>query len=795
MSVELADSHRTQLDADEAQTLASAIIARTDPAESFDAAAVLAEHPGLAKYRSVVVDLAYEEFCRRIEAGEPADPQAFARRFPAVASSLRKVLEVHQYIQKHPEAFASPAAPVWPEAGEDVPGFTLVREIGRGGFSRVFLARERDLGDREVVLKLCVQANEEAARLGRLEHPHIVPIHSVRSDALPGLTGICMPYLGSATLADVLAIVFAAGSAGRRGADILKAVERVNQRCGAAARELRSAPARVHWTLRRGSYAEAILETGAQLCEALAYAHRQGICHCDVKPSNVLLTAAGEALLLDFNLSMQQGGAAAVMGGTLPYMAPEQLRFVLARNPASLPEIDSRADLFALGVTLFQLLTGGLPFDVDTPPDARKETARRLLEQQQARSDLRGELERTVSPAAADVIAACLAFDRDDRPASAEQVAERLRGELRAGPRIRRWLHAHRRAAAAAALMSVLAAAALGIGLASRSPFHLRQFEQGIVYLDDDDFSAARECFARAVEADRAFVQAWLLQGWAELKAAQAAQLDPAERKRRLDSARDIFWASWRQTECAESAASLACYHVQKNTFDEAAGYYREAIDRGFRTPAAHNNLGQLLWQKKDLREAALQLEDAVRLNPQFQAAHHTLANLEWLLAEKELGEAVGARARKEEESRAAHEARAVEYLLSAADHIEAARQYGDGSADLELAAARIYAWASEQFRGQSNPAAGDPQEDFSEKAWAACQAAVYRYHLPPKKLAILEPKMGHDPRFQQLLKARPSRAAERPAPLLVDLYPDIRERLIGSHREARGAGDRLGKR
>lgn len=788
MSVELADSHRTQLEADEAQTLASAIIARTDPAESFDAAAVLAEHPGLAKYRSVVVDLAYEEFCRRIDAGEPADAQAFARRFPAVASSLRKVLEVHQYIQQHPDAFASPAAPVWPEAGEDVPGFTLVREIGRGGFSRVFLARERDLGDREVVLKLCVQANEEAARLGRLEHPHIVPIHSVRSDALPGLTGICMPYLGSATLADVLATVFAAGPAGRRGADILKAVERVNQRCGATSREPRSAPARVHWTLRRGSYAEAILETGAQLCEALAFAHRQGICHCDVKPSNVLLTAAGEALLLDFNLSMQQGGSAAVMGGTLPYMAPEQLRFVLASDPASLPDIDSRADLFALGVTLFQLLTGRLPFAVDTPPDARKETARRLLERQQAGSDLRGELERAVSPAAADVIAACLAFDRDDRPASAGQVAERLRGELRAVPRIRRWLHAHRRAVAAAALMSVLAAAALGIGLASRSPLHLRQFEQGIVCLDDGDFSAASQCFARAVEADRGFVQARLLQGWAELKAG------------RLDSAGESFAESWQQPLCAESAASSACYHVQKmkidvRSLDQAVACYRTAIKLGFRTSAACNNLGYLLARKGDLAEAAVQLDEAIRLNPRFQAAHHNLAKVEWRLACEELEEAGRARARKEEQTRAAHESRAAAYLLSAADHIEAARQCGPGSADLELFAAFIYAWASEQFRGQPNPAAGVPQEDFSEKAWMACQAAVYRYHLPPDKLRVLDSKMGHDPRFQQLLKSRPGLAAPPPACLLVDLYPDIRERLVGSHREARGAGDRLGKR
>jgi len=353
-----------------------------------------------------------------------------------------------------------------------------------------------------------------------------------------------------------------------------------------------------------------------------------------------------------------------------------------------------------------------------------------------------------------------------------------LRGELRAVPRIRRWLHAHRREAAAAALMSVLAAAALGIGLASRSPLHLRQFEQGIVCLDEGDFSAARECFARAVEADRGFVQARLLQGWAELKTG------------RLDSARDIFTASWLQTQWAESAASLACYHVQMGNDGDAATCYIKAIELGFRTPAAHNNLGYLLARKGNLAEAAVQLEDAIRLNPKLQAAHYNLAKVEWTLACEEAD-----RAPKVEQTRAAHESRAAAYLLSAADHIEAARQCGPGSADLELFAALMYAWASEQFRGQPNPAAGVPQEYFSEKAWMACQAAVYRYHLPPEKLATLAPKMGQDLRFQQLLKSRPGLAAPPPAPLLVDLYPDIRERLVGSHREARGAGDRLGKR
>jgi eukaryotic-like serine/threonine-protein kinase len=126
--------------------------------------------------------LAYEEFCRRLDAGEPMKAEEFARRFPAVKTPLLKLLEVHAYLDQHPDAFGKWPEVVWPEAGADVAGFQLDREIGQGGFSRVFLAREKDLGDRQVVLKVCIRANEEAARLGQLIHPHIVPVHSVQFD-------------------------------------------------------------------------------------------------------------------------------------------------------------------------------------------------------------------------------------------------------------------------------------------------------------------------------------------------------------------------------------------------------------------------------------------------------------------------------------------------------------------------------------------------------------------------------------------------------------------------------------
>ena len=188
----------------DAAALASEIIAGTGPGEEFDAQSILEDHPGLAQYGSIVVDLAYEEFVRRVDAGENTDLHEFAGRFHEVSSSLMKVLEVHEYLETHPEEFCAEPAVRWPQEGDEVACFTLVRELGRGGFSRVFLAHEKDLGNREVVVKICKELNVEGAFLGQLDHPHIISVYSVQTHPSSGFVFLCMPYLGSVTLADVL---------------------------------------------------------------------------------------------------------------------------------------------------------------------------------------------------------------------------------------------------------------------------------------------------------------------------------------------------------------------------------------------------------------------------------------------------------------------------------------------------------------------------------------------------------------------------------------------------------------
>ncbi|CAA9361037.1 MAG: hypothetical protein AVDCRST_MAG40-3481, partial [uncultured Gemmatimonadaceae bacterium] len=212
--------------------------------------------------------------------------------------------------------------------------YVLERELGGGGMSRVFVAREEALG-RDVVVKVLapeLTAGLSAERFAReiklaaaLQEPHIVPVHAagVTVDGLPWYT---MPYVEGESLRARLA---------------------------------------------RGPVppAEAVKVLG-DVARALAYAHARGIVHRDVKPDNVLLSS-GTAVVTDFGIAkaLQQartvppGGTATPADGltqvgtplgTPAYMAPEQA----AGDPAT----DHRADLYAWGVVAYELLAGRHPF-------------------------------------------------------------------------------------------------------------------------------------------------------------------------------------------------------------------------------------------------------------------------------------------------------------------------------------------------------------------------------------------------------------------------------------------------
>ncbi len=265
-----------------------------------------------------------------------------------------------------------PRARRHPTVGDTLFGFKLVAELGRGAFARVFLAHQEALADRPVAVKVTLRPTREAQRLARLQHTNVVPVYSVH-DA-DSVQAICMPYLGRTTLADLVRAYRVAQPAHSNGLRSTSA-----RAARTTAYDSKSGPSKADskgsggdsgrfpvWTWEAEGPPpivgdpHAVLQLLSQLAAGLAHAHERKILHLDLKPANVLLADTGEPMLLDFNLSYDAGQAERdLVGGTMPYMAIEQLRDVRDRGKG---RIDERTDLYALGVLAYELLTGATPF-------------------------------------------------------------------------------------------------------------------------------------------------------------------------------------------------------------------------------------------------------------------------------------------------------------------------------------------------------------------------------------------------------------------------------------------------
>ena len=211
--------------------------------------------------------------------------------------------------------------------------YELRDEIGRGGMGIVYLASDREL-ERAVAIKFLpteLAANPQAVKMFRAEaraaaamnHPNIVHIYDVA--VVNDQPCIVMEYVQGRTVREVMRI---------RGSNDRQPLP----------------PHRV-------------AEIGRQMCRALAYAHRSNVIHRDVKPSNILLAADGSAKLMDFGISkvLETGNESLTEAkGTPQYMPPEQ---ILGH------EIDGRTDLYALGISMFEMATAQRPFSGDSVVD------------------------------------------------------------------------------------------------------------------------------------------------------------------------------------------------------------------------------------------------------------------------------------------------------------------------------------------------------------------------------------------------------------------------------------------
>ncbi|WP_342217064.1 serine/threonine-protein kinase [Nocardia neocaledoniensis] len=253
------------------------------------------------------------------------------------------------------------------EVGGRIGDFELLTELGSGSFARVFLARQRSM-QRLVAVKVSADSGHEPQTLAQLDHDYIVRVFDQESldtpvaDS-PDLRLLYMQFLPGGTLLGALRWVRATPPAERSGRLLLEAVDAAMTEKG----EIRPTDSAVRAEIAGLSWPETVAWLGSRLAAALGYAAGKGVLHRDVKPANVLLTAEGVPKLADFNISYNRAVAdscpAAYFGGSLTYMSPEQLEAAHPAFPRTAADLDTRADIYSLGVLLWELLTGSKPFD------------------------------------------------------------------------------------------------------------------------------------------------------------------------------------------------------------------------------------------------------------------------------------------------------------------------------------------------------------------------------------------------------------------------------------------------
>jgi tetratricopeptide (TPR) repeat protein/tRNA A-37 threonylcarbamoyl transferase component Bud32 len=414
--------------------------------------------PSEPGFREVLIGLVCIDLERRTKAGERARVEEYLSRFPELRQGnalLELVLMERELRRRHDPAFqtqgysarfpelASQLATPIPSTHQptsqpanaevsarddcalDLRDHVLLDLVGRGGMGEVYCGRDPALG-RNLAVKvlrpeLCGHPEaerrfqQEARINGLLQHPCIVPVHNLGRLA-DGRMYFTMKLIQGRTLADILA-------------------ERPTV---AASLQLADGERQVVKNLPPQSELLGIFEKVAQ---ALAYAHSKRVIHRDLKPANIMVGAFGEVQVMDWGLAKilqsskhspaaestlvgtsTTGSAESTAAeysptgvvGTPAYMAPEQ-----ARGASN--EVDERADVFGLGGILCAILTGRPPYT----GHGREEVLRKAVS-----AELADAFARLMASGADDELVqlakACLAMEKDDRPANAGAVAERL---------------------------------------------------------------------------------------------------------------------------------------------------------------------------------------------------------------------------------------------------------------------------------------------------------------------------------------------------------------------------------
>jgi tRNA A-37 threonylcarbamoyl transferase component Bud32/tetratricopeptide (TPR) repeat protein len=348
-----------------------------------------------------IIELINQEIVLRRRGGDTPTLEDYLSDYPDLAEPLSQLFEVYNAISFSTELRAPALVPLTNDGASEacaldglphVPGYRIERVLGSGGMGVVYLADELSL-KRKVALKFLRQGNQddsghrarlerEAAAVAKCQHPNLVQIFHIGE--YQSKLYLALEYVDGLTLAKALAGI----------------------------------PQPTHEAAK-------LVE---KLARAVDHAHSRGVVHRDLKPANVLLTAEGEPKITDFGLArMEDNSTRTEVGGfvgTLAYMAPEQA------GPGS-AVVGAPADIHALGVILYESLTGQPPYRAETPGEIVQKV---LFEPVVPASFRRPEVPRDLDA----ICLKCLEKVPSHRYATAAELAEDLRRFLDGRPTLAR---------------------------------------------------------------------------------------------------------------------------------------------------------------------------------------------------------------------------------------------------------------------------------------------------------------------------------------------------------------------